>query len=344
MSKHHKSQLGSAALDALTLEDGVLFHTGKGTPVELPQASAPLADTHGHLTHFHGHDPAMALARAAVAGVRLLVVPLDPVGDARDAQATLDELSRWQEQMTFALAELKERAGLEPQGAQVVTPAGTMLNWPLDLRIVGGAHPYGAERLDATALAQLDVLLSDPRCVGVGEFGIDVGPWSRVPLEPQEEAMRLQLRIAHEHGLPVELHLRDEEDGVHTTAHDVAARLLAEEGVPEAGCDLHCYTSDEVVMEPFIEMGCHIAFGGASTFATNDHIRAAALACPAERLLSETDSPYMAPVPLRRQECEPAMVALTASRIAELRAEAGLADPSATYTALWTNALQFFGL
>lgn len=342
MSKHHK-RAASAELDALTLEDGALFHTVKGEPIELAAPLAPLADSHGHLTHFRSHDPAMALARAAVVGVRLLVVPLDTTGDARDAREALDRIARWEEGAVGCLELLRERVGLEPRRIEGFAYPES-LEWPLALRFVGGTHPYGAPELDEEALHQLDILLSDPRCVGVGEIGLDVGPWSKLSIEEQVPAFRTQLRIAHEKGLPVELHLRDEEDGVHATAHDVALKVLIEEGVPEAGCDLHCYTSDADVMRPFVELGCHVAFGGASTFATNGAIREAASACPADLLLSETDSPYMAPVPVRGQECEPAMVTLTVAALAEAREAAGAGTPAETYRAFWENALSFFAL
>ena len=338
MSKKHRPDV--RALLALTYEDGALFHDAKSNPVELPEAPFPLADSHGHLTHFHAYTPALALARAAVAGVRLIVVPLDPTGDAHDARAVFDDLSRWQDEAADELALLEERAGLVPPTWEGV-PAG---DGPLpDVRIVAGAHPYGAPVLDEVALSQLDVLLADPRCVGVGEIGLDVGPWNKAPLDAQEEAFRRQLRIAHAHGLPVELHLRDEENG-RTTGHDLALRVLREEGVPEAGCDLHCFTSGPEVMAPFVELGCYVAFGGASTFPRSEDIRAAATLCPSDLLLAETDSPYMAPVPLRGMECEPAMVALTADMVASVRAQAGSASREETYRAQWENAHRLFGL
>ena len=341
MSKKHRPDV--RALNALAFEDGVLFHDPKGAALDLPQAPCPLADSHGHLTHFHGHEPAAALARAAVAGVRLLVVPLDPTGDARDARSALDELTRWEEAAVGELALLRERCGLVPPVWEGVDTPRATAELPLDVRIVAGAHPYGAPVLDGGALEALELLLADRRCVGVGEIGLDVGPWNKAPLEAQEQAFRAQLEIARAHGLPVELHLRDEEDG-RTTAHDLALRVLEETGVPEAGCDLHCYTSGPDVMAPFARMGCHIAFGGAATFPRSEDIRAAARACPTHLLLSETDSPYMAPVPLRGMECEPAMVAFSADLVARERAEAGASARDETYRALWENALGLFGL
>ena len=89
---------------------------------------------------------------------------------------------------------------------------------------------------------------------------------------------------------------------------------------------------------------CHVAFGGAATFKRSDDIRAAAAACPEGRILSETDCPFMAPVPLRGLECEPAMVGFSAALVASVREEAGVATGEKTYEALWRNANDLFGL
>ena len=287
----------------------------RGNEIELTEAPYPLADTHGHLLNFHHITAQEALARAAAVGVRLLVVPLDPTDEAADAKETL--------------AWLEETAATVPE---------------IDLRLIGGTHPYGAAKLLAgQGRDALDTLLESPRCVGVGEIGLDFGPWSELPLDVQEEAFRLQLRMAHERALPVELHLRDPQQG-EPIAHDVAARILREEGVPEAGCVLHCFTSGPEIMAPFVDMGCFIAFGGAVTFPTCEHIRAAAVACPAELILSETDTPYMAPVPLRGRECETAMISLSIACVARVREEAGVAPAEDTYRALWENACRLFSM
>lgn len=332
------------ALAALLPPDGALAHDKKGRPVELPEPLAPLADTHGHLTAFDSLDPAVALARAALAGVRLLVVPIDPVDEMPRLFAGPAACLSWLDaQLARARRLLRACAG---RGVAPRVPVGWDAPLPdlLDnVRLVAGVHPYGAARLDDAAMGRLRALLASPRCVGVGEIGLDVGPWCEVPLGVQESALRRQLRLARELSLPVELHLRDEGDG-RTTAHDRALAVLGEEGMPEAGCDLHCFTAGPEVMAPFAEMGCHIAFGGAVTFRRSDDVRAAAAACPRELVLSETDCPYMAPVPVRGTECEPALVGLSASCVAAVRADAGADAPEATCRALWENARALFGV
>lgn len=334
--------------DDLTLEDGILFHTKKGKPREMPRPLAPLADTHGHLTSFRGHDPARAIARAALAGVRLLVVPVDPVDEIPRKWGSASALLAWLDEQVAAARGYLDRAaglGLVPPAfegwdvPELLGPGGKD-----NVRIVAGAHPYGATELDDAALTRTRELLASPRAVGVGEIGLDYGPYNELAPEVQLEAFRAQLHLAHELNMPVELHIRDANDDPAATAHMDAARLLCEEGVPEAGCDLHCFTSGPEVLAPFAELGCHIAFGGAVTFKRSDDIREAAAACPQKLLLSETDSPYMAPVPLRGEECEPAMVAFSAACVADVREEAGIATREETYAALWRNACELFGL
>lgn len=328
-------------LDALTLDDGQLFHDRKGRARELPRVSFPIADTHGHLTSFRRHDPARALCRAALAGVRLLVVPVDPVDEIPrkfpDAASYLGWIDEQIERAAAMLAAYAERGFVPPEFPGVPD----LLD---NVHIVAGAHPYGAVNLDDAAFARLEELLASPRCVGVGEIGIDFGPYNELGAEVQEAAFRRQLEVAREHNMPVELHIRDDANPDNHDAHDLAARVLSETGVPAAGCDLHCFTDGPEVMAPFVELGCHVAFGGAVTFKKSDEIREAAAACPEELLLSETDCPYMAPVPLRGEECEPAMVCFSAACVADVREEVGVGPREDTYQALWRNACTFFGL
>ena len=335
MSKKHRKRVSE--LMALTREDGVLFHDAKGQPIQLPRALAPLADTHGHLTHFHQHQAPEALARAALAGVGLLGVPIDPTGDGSNAPAVLDALQAWIEIAHDCIDELLAW-GVAPAEDDPHALLGNMYLW-------AGVHPYGAARFNgsASAHAAMNRLLASPLAVGVGEIGLDYGPYNRTDPEEQKRAFVEQLKLAHELDLPVELHIRDADGDEQALAHLEAARILEQVGVPAAGCDLHCYTSGVEVMCPFVDMGCFVAFGGAATFPRSDDIRAAAIACPAHLHITETDSPYMAPMPLRGMECEPAMVCFSADMLARVREDAGVATRAATYQALWDNARRLFG-
>lgn len=315
----------------------------RGREQEVPEAPVPLADTHGHLAGFTGGDMPDILCRAALSGVRLLVVPVDPVSDVgpKGRFGSVQGFLAWMDKGVEEAADrIVEALGQGIVPAEVGSSPFRLLE---QVRIIAGVHPYGASDLDEGALERLDALLASPRAVGVGEIGLDYGPYNELAPEVQEAAFRAQLRIAHERNLPVELHLRDPEQG-EPLAHTDALRILAEEGVPSAGCDLHCYTSGPEVMAPFTDLGCYVAFGGAVTFAKGDGIRAAAAVCPEHLILTETDCPYMTPVPLRGSRCEPAMVAFSAALIADVRAEALGIPRERTYDALWDNARRFFGL
>ena len=340
-----------------TLADGYLFHDAKGRPREMPLALAPLADTHGHLTGFRYTDPSVALARAALAGVRLLVVSIDPALDLGRRWKTAAELLAW---LDACVDEARDRLddvarhGFAPPEFDGLGAGFAPLE---QVRIVAGVHPYGAvEYLDGlnadgvSVRRELEALLDSPRCVGVGEFGLDDGPYNETDLGEQERAFRRHLAIAHERDLPCELHIRSDTDEGGSAMHDLALRVLGEVGVPRKGCDLHCFTMNREVMEKFLELGCHIAFGGAATFKNSGDIRRAAHACPRDRILSETDSPYMAPAPMRGRDCEPAMVGFTVARLAEVRGVVAVDEGRGpipheqTYRDLWDNAVGFFGL
>lgn len=321
-------------------EDGSLFHDKKGRPVATPVPLAPLADSHGHLTCFKGLDASVALCRAALAGVRLMVVPIDPTEDLNHRWQSVPALMSWLEQERERARELLDACAEE----ELVPPdfGEDIPSLPDGVRLVAGVHPYGAHLLSPEVMGRLDSLLDHPLCVGVGEIGLDFGPYSELPSDVQERAFRQQLRIAHERGLPVELHIRDGQDN--TAGHDLAARVLQEEGVPGRGCDLHCFTQGPEVMVPFVELGCHIAFGGAATFGRSDDIRGALAQCPQDLLLLETDCPYMAPVPLRGRQCEPAMVSHTASLLADHLWRETQRPLERSYATFWENARRLFSL
>lgn len=304
----------------------VTFLDKKEREIESPSFSVPLVDTHAHLSLFKAMSTTVALVRAAQTGIRLLVAPIDVVSEMGEGKLFKDaeDCLRW-----FANTK-----------AQVADELGDDL---IDLRFVAGCHPYGADGFDARAKRDLERMLEDENCVGMGEFGFDFGPWAELGEEVQEAAFRWQLALALERNLPIELHLRDPQEG-EPKGHLIAERIMREMGIPEAGCDLHCFTSGPEIMEPFVELGCYIAFGGAVTFSRSDAIREAAVACPRDRILSETDCPFMAPVPLRGLECEPAMVSMTVDYLAKLREDAGVVSAEDCLKDLWNNACRFFGL
>ncbi len=214
-------------LDSKTLADGELFHDSRGRACPVPTPLAPLADTHGHLGSLKLHDPALALARAALVGVRLLVVPVDPVDEfPRKWESAAEFLDFVDTHVAIARMCLEEAAahGFRPPEFEGWDVPELLDN----VRIVAGAHPYGAGEYDDAAEALTRELLASGRAVGVGEIGLDFGPYNEVDERTQEVAFRRQLRLAHELNLPAELHIRDAAGDAGCTAHRLAVRILTE--------------------------------------------------------------------------------------------------------------------
>lgn len=256
-------------------------------PPELPRLGAPTADTHAHLDMLD--DPAGALARAAAAEVSFVATIADVT---EEPLRTYDGLLSWRR-----------------EAATLFEPAGDGRAIP-EVRVIVGVHPHNAKDFDTAAEAEMRRLAADPRTCGIGEVGLDFH-YDHSPREDQRMMMRRHLRIAHESGLPACIHLRE--------AHDEGLAILREVGVPPAGCILHCFTEGPEIAERFLELGCLIAFGGVVTFPKADLVRQAAAIVPLERMLLETDCPFLAPVPYRGRTNEPAFVTLTAERVAAVR-------------------------
>jgi TatD DNase family protein len=161
-----------------------------------------------------------------------------------------------------------------------------------------GLHPHDARRLDEQ-WPSLQALAREPGVVAVGETGFDLY-YEHSPVDAQEEAFRRQIRLAHELGLTLVIHTRD--------AWDHTFRVLADEGVP-ARTIFHCWSGGPVEARRALEIGAYVSFSGIVTFKNADDVRAAAAVVPPERVLVETDAPFLAPVPHRGQPNEPAWVA-----------------------------------
>ena len=315
-------------------EDGLagweqLQFTKKNKVLDLPRPQAPLFDTHAHLRSFWGEDkdPVTVLVRAYRAGVRGLVTLFDPVSDACEETPDATVFSAW-------LQDVASRAA----------QAGA----PLPVRYLVGVHPYGTADYTDAVHAQVEAALDDPWCAGVGEVGLDYhfdadDDIEAAPHELQMDVMARQVELAVRRNVPVELHLRNDTGDAARQAHADAARVLEQVGVPRAGCVLHCFGEDRATMERFVDLGCHVAFGGAATFRRNDEVREAFAVCPLDRLLLETDCPYMAPEPIRGLECEPAMIAQTADTLVYDRCDRTGELPSTIARALWDNSVALFG-
>ena len=174
-----------------------------------------------------------------------------------------------------------------------------------------GIHPHEVARMPEGALAEIERLATcHPRVVAVGETGLDYH-YDYSPRETQREALRAFIAIARRANKPLSFHLRD--------AHDDARRIFAEERVDELGGVIHCFTGTLADAQAYVALGLHVSFSGVLTFKSAEAVREAAAWIPLERLLVETDCPYLAPVPLRGKRNEPAFVVHTAARLAELK-------------------------
>lgn len=175
---------------------------------------------------------------------------------------------------------------------------------------VVGIHPHEASTFDENTLPALAALLHQPRIVGVGEIGLDYY-YDHSPRDVQRDVFAAQLDFAFEQKKPAVFHVRD--------AHgDVTDIFRAHMGRLPAGV-LHCYTGSVESAREYLAMGFYISLSGTVTFQNARNIHEVARYVPLDRLLVETDSPYLAPVPMRGQRNEPAYVRYVAQRVAELR-------------------------
>lgn len=172
-----------------------------------------------------------------------------------------------------------------------------------------GIHPHDAKLTDDEVVERLREMADDEKVVAIGETGLDYY-YDLSPREAQRESFRRFLRLAKEKSLPVVVHTRDaEEDTV---------EIMQEEGAAQIGGVIHCFTGTEALSVPALKMGFYISFSGVLTFRNADRLRAIARDLPRDRVLVETDCPFLTPAPHRGKTNEPAMIVHTAQKLAEL--------------------------
>jgi TatD DNase family protein len=174
-----------------------------------------------------------------------------------------------------------------------------------------GVHPHEAAEEIGIDAARLMDEARHPKVVAYGETGLDYY-YEHSPRQAQAQSFREHLSAARQTGLPVVIHTRDADD-------DMAAILKDEMGKGAFGAVLHCFSSGRALAETAIELGLYVSFSGILTFKKADELRAIARDLPANRILVETDAPYLAPVPHRGKRNEPAFVTDTAKALAALR-------------------------
>ena len=183
-----------------------------------------------------------------------------------------------------------------------------------------GTHPHNAaEELDVTA-EDLVRLSAHPKVVAIGEAGLDYF-YDKAPRDAQAQGFRTHIAAARETGLPLVIHSRDADD-------DMAAILEEETGKGAFPFILHCFSSGRRLAQVGVALGGYVSFSGILTFKNSMELRAIAADVPRDRLLVETDAPYLAPIPFRGKRNEPAYVANTAKVLAETIgvSEAEIAD------------------
>jgi TatD DNase family protein len=193
-----------------------------------------------------------------------------------------------------------------------------------------GFHPHEAKDCDDSAFAEIARLASSPRVVAIGEAGLDYH-YMHSPRDTQREVFMRHLALARERDLPLIIHNRESTDDL--------VDLLASDEAKGARGILHSFTESAEVAKRLIDLGYFISFSGIVTFRSADSLRACAAELPQDRILIETDTPYLAPVPYRGRDNEPAYVVKVAEMLAKLWGR-DLAEVAAATTANFESAFR----
>ncbi|MEY2569130.1 MAG: TatD DNase family protein [Actinomycetota bacterium] len=189
-----------------------------------------------------------------------------------------------------------------------------------------GLHPHDAKNGVDTIVPFLDA----PKVVAVGECGLDYH-YDHSPRDVQRTAFASQIQLARERGLALSIHTRE--------AWADTFAILEAEGVPERTV-FHCFTGGEEEARRCLDLGAFLSFSGVVTFKSADDVRAAAHLCPLDRLVVETDSPFLTPVPLRGQPNTPANIPLVGTGVARAKG----VDPEQVEAASWANTQRLYEL
>jgi len=196
-----------------------------------------------------------------------------------------------------------------------------------------GVHPHDANGVSESDVAKIAQASRHPKCRAIGEIGLDYY-YQNSPREAQQQALRWQLDAALREKQPIVIHSRDGEMDLLPELKSYAAKCSGEL-IPGI---IHCFTGTLDFGKACIDLGFFISFSGILTFKNAEDLRVAARAYPLDRLLVETDSPFLAPIPFRGKKCEPAMVKHTALKLAEIKG-ISFDEVAATTT---KNAKRFF--
>jgi TatD DNase family protein len=194
-----------------------------------------------------------------------------------------------------------------------------------------GLHPHDAAACSYARIAELRELAASPTVVAIGESGLDFH-YMHSSQQAQEASLRLHLALATELGKPIVIHCREAEERI--------ATIVRETGMPPRGGVIHCFTGNAASARAFLALGFYISFSGIVTFRNAAQIREAALLVPNDRLMVETDAPYLAPEPYRGKRNEPAYLVHTLEVLARIRG----VHTDVMADATTENARRLFGL
>ena len=196
-----------------------------------------------------------------------------------------------------------------------------------------GIHPMKVAEVRPADPDMLTAIAAHPKCVGIGETGLDYHYTGETKAE-QQASLRVHIEAARRTGLPLIIHARDADADM--------ARILAEEHRAGAyPCVMHCFSSGAGLAETALDLGFYLSMSGIAAFPKSGALRAIFAAAPRERILVETDAPYLAPPPHRGRTCEPAYTALTAAKGAEalgISFDAFAAQTTANFERLFAKA------
>jgi TatD DNase family protein len=218
--------------------------------------------------------------------------------------------------------------GTEPESSRAAVALAAR---EADVWACVGIHPHDAAAGDAAALAEIERLAGEPRVVAVGEIGLDYFR-DLSPRDEQQRVFRALLALARRARKPVVIHCRE--------AHADVLRILAEERVGEVGGIMHCFSGDVDIARRCLDLGLLVSLAGPVTYPNARALPEVARFVPADRLVIETDCPFLPPQGYRGKRNEPAYLAITAARVAELRGEP-LEATAARFTA---NACALLGI
>jgi TatD DNase family protein len=194
---------------------------------------------------------------------------------------------------------------------EMARAAAVRAAWP-SVRFATGIHPHHAGKFGGDVGAGVELLRTAAARVdacAIGEIGLDYH-YDFSPRDVQQEIFRAQIRLARELGLPIIIHTRE--------AADDTFRILREEGGPSVRGVFHCFTGDVAMARAALDLGFYLSYAGILTFPKAGELREAARITPLDRLLSETDAPYLAPTPYRGKRNEPAFVVRVVETLADL--------------------------